>query len=44
MDDLTDENRCTCCAIRHGGHGHFALYCLPCSERPAHNCDHGFGA
>lgn len=43
-EPLTDENRCACCAIRHGGHGHFAQFCPECAERPAWGCDHGFGA
>jgi hypothetical protein len=41
---LTDQNRCACCAIRHGGHGHFAQYCEQCADQPLHNCNHGFGA
>lgn len=26
--------RCDACHSRPAGHGHFALYCLPCSELP----------
>jgi hypothetical protein len=25
---------CDACGVRPNGHGHFGLYCLPCSELP----------
>jgi len=32
---------CECCTERPAGHGHFGLYCQPCSEQPLTGCSCG---
>lgn len=34
-----DPDVCECCGLAPAGHGHFALYCEPCSEQGS-NCTH----
>lgn len=38
--EALNADPCGCCQRRPAGHGHFALYCQPCSEQSYTGCTH----